>query len=376
MVKKNPLKINQIEDFLNGGGLPFRSDYISVDKHFTKDVIGKFKELGWTENFLRKRFVHLNDKLLDQWTINQFIEEYTNHIIDTPDIDDSIFKNLKKIGLSSQVARHLNHIFSPIKDTCYTNSQLINIAVEYLLGRNKPMIADDGTRRECIPTVDHPFDTNSVGKWFFEKNYRQRIMNLPCSDIKNILKYINRNTISTLQYNKKDSDLYYHSTSWQSCINIMENGISCSKGRTYLDFGQEPGFYMWDTLKDAIMWTKNNSNQNYTEDAIIVFSLPKQLPEDLKYKELKDDEWASVTKKSRSRVKNDKNIPEIHRCGLVYGDMVANPNEVERGGEPRPTNPPKKQLVSRRDIANDYIFERIVGVLFFKKNYRICHAKY
>ena len=359
MAGYNGLEIHQIHEILNGGGLEYTSEQRSKKKEKAKQTIDRFIELGWSKKFLKEKFHALNDSILEQWPIELFIKEYIKHFVKEIDIDDSIFNNLKKIGLKTKVAEHLTTLLNPLKDTCFTDTQLVNKAVENLLGYSEQLAKE---------TAKHYFKPNQINKWFSVKSYEPKIMNIPyrCLTV-DIISYIENIAISSVLPDA-DSELYFHSTSWTSCISIL-NGIARTKGRTCLDFGQEPGFYMSPTLQDSIDWTIKNSRNNFNEDALIIFNLPKKFPDELKFKKLKGKEWASVTKKSRRcKSKYYENILEIHKCGLLYGNMVANVNEVEKGGDPQTHNPPKKQLVSKRDVSNDFIHQRIIGCLFFQKH--------
>ena len=358
----NGLEIYHIHEILNGGGLAYRSDYTSEkqskERKYTNEAINRCIELGWSKKFLKEKFHALNDSMLEQWPTDLFIKHYMNHFIQETETDNSIFSNLKKIGLITKVAKHLTTLFLPLDNTCYTDKQLVSKAIYHLLGEDDPLTKE---------TTTHRFYPRRLGKWFSVKDYNPKIMNIPfkCTNEES-LPYIENTAISSILPGT-DSELYFHSTSWSSCISILGQ-ITRAFGRPCLDFGQEPGFYLSPTLQDSIDWTIKNSRHNFNEDAIIIFNLPKKFPDELKFKHLKRSEWISVTKKSRHCKKKHAIIPEIHKCGLLYGDMVANPKVVEIGGEPEAHNPPKKQLVSKRDIADDYIHERIVGCLFFQKH--------
>lgn len=360
----NGLEIHHIHEILKGGGLAYRSDYTSEkqskEKKYTTKIINRCIELGWSKNFLKEKFHTLNDSMLEQWPTDLFIKDYMNHFIQETETDNSIFNNLKKIGLRIKVAKHLTNLFSPLDNTCYTDKQLINKALLHLLGYDAPLTTE---------TTTHHFYPRRLGKWFSVKDYSPKIMNIPlkCTN-EEALSYIENTAISSV-LPTADSELYFHSTSWSSCISILQDIIK-PVGRTCLDFGQDSGFYMSPSLKDSLEWTIKNNRRYSNEGGIIIFNLPKKFPDELKFKHLKDSEWTSVTKKSRQcKSKYYQKIPEIYKYRLLYGDIVANPKEVEMGGEPEIHNPPKKQLVSKHDIASEFIHERIVGCLFFQKHF-------
>lgn len=355
-----PLGINHIDDVLNGGGLHYAHKYLSFkDAEYAKKTKERFIEIGWKKNYINKKFKTLNDALMGEWSSDEFIVEYVKYIVEIIDTTDSISDNLKKLGLTAKVATYLGKIFSPFNDTCYTNEQLVIIAIEYQLGKNNPITPE---------TTTHYFSPEIVEKWFREKNKIPEFINIPYKCSTTIYTYIDN--IVNNKFSKNNSTLYFHSTYWDSCDSILER-INNFRGKTCLDFGQEPGFYISPSIKDSLEWGEKMGSNN-EENVIIIFSLPKQFPKKFNYKELVGEEWITVTKKSRRCKEKDSFIKEIANNYLLYGDMVANPKNVKKhGAEPKPHRIPKKQLVSKRDEVDDYIHKRIVGCLFFQKYFPI-----
>jgi hypothetical protein len=352
----NGLEIYQIDDVLNGGGLEYGSTYLSKKQgNSTQKAIYRFVELGWSRTYLRNKFKHLNDALLEQWPVDLFIEDYMRHIVESLETVDSIYDNLLVIGITKKVAKHLDVIFSPLKHSCYTNKQLVMVAIEHLLGKGEQL---------CSPTTKHYYSPNVINTWVVVDNKTPKIMNIPYRCSKNIADYIETTVLANMY--QDDYTLFFHATNWSSCISIF-SGIEPVFGRRCLDFGQSPGFYMSPNIRDSLEWGEKISVSN-PENGIIIFSLPNKFPKSLKYKHLVGDTWTSVTKRSRQCKKIDSKIPEIAKCGLLYGNMVANPEDVrENDTLPVPHKVPKQQLVSKRSNADDFIHKHIVGCLFFQK---------
>ena len=151
----------------------------------------------------------------------------------------------------------------------------------------------------------------------------------------------------------------------------MDGGINHSAGRKCLDFGWQGGFYIGDSVDNAIQWGVRRSAATQHETAILLFriSATDMDAKKLRYRELKGDDWTKITKKSRMCLGGTYNeMSELRRIDYVYGPMVRNVEEVARGmGEPRTHTPPKYQLVSKTDNGDEYLHDNIIGCIFFQK---------
>lgn len=353
MANFNGLEIHQIDEILNGGGISYGTTYISAEKDYTNKTISRFIDLGWTKKFLMSKFRGLNDALLDYWTTDLFIKTYIGHIVDVSiSMDGLLFNNLRKIGLRVKVAKHLDYLFTPINNTCYTDKQIVCIAVEHLLGKNAPISS---------PLAKHYLRPEVLNAWFTVDTIKYKLMNIPNSCSSNLAPHIQASISCS-----SDSTLYFHTTNWSSSRKIFK-GIKYSYGRPCLDFGLDPGFYMSDKLEHSLEWGQKISRFTSNEICMFIFELPKIFPKSLKFKHLVGEEWTSVTKKSRQCKSDDVDNPEIENCGLIYGNMVANPNAVINGVEPQHHVPPKTQLVGKNDVACNFVHKRIVGCIYFQK---------
>jgi len=171
---------------------------------------------------------------------------------------------------------------------------------------------------------------------------------------------------------RQNRQLFYHTTSWVGANSITQQ-IARHKGRTCLDFGLSPGFYMSDTLDTCVGWAQAKRQLFSSEVAILIFALPRveQYPTSLKYRVINDPEWSQVTKHSRlclGETNFTHDHPYIRTCDLLYGNMVSNPDAVKKHGkEPITHKLPLKQLVSKSDAADKFIRNCLVGCVFFQK---------
>ena len=61
-------------------------------------------------------------------------------------------------------------------------------------------------------------------------------------------------------------------------------------------------------------------------------------------------------------------IPELRRIDFIYGPMVSNGQEVASTYvNPKTHNPPKYQLASKTDAGCNYLYDNILGIIFFQK---------
>lgn len=285
--------------------------------------------------------------------------------------DDTISTTLKKIGLRHTKAIHVQEILEPLLGECYTYAQIIDIAIEYLFGR-------------CFQTIGKKNDTHylnaDVINTWNDANGRQ-IYNasIRCDSPSAHRALLNAiQTAVPITDNHKNNDknndiynIYYHTTSWEGALSIMDGGINHSAGRKCLDFGWQGGFYIGDSAENAIQWGVKRSAATQHETAILLFRLSAADidAKKLRYRELKGDEWKKITKKSRMCLGGTYNeMNELRRIDYIYGPMVRNVEEVARGmGEPRAHTPPKYQLVSKTDDGDEYLHDNIIGCVFFQK---------
>jgi hypothetical protein len=138
--------VSYLQSQLNGGGTSIPTPSESGRKN---RMLEQFKEIGWNENVLQTKFKNLTDDMLDgtkyrdDELILGFVELWFYEIeLDTRiqiGFDTTIEKILQSMGLSVSASNNAEYAISPLYDTCYTNSQLVELAIEYLLGYNDPI---------------------------------------------------------------------------------------------------------------------------------------------------------------------------------------------------------------------------------------------
>ena len=341
---------------LKTGGGSVRSQMRSKTQLF----IQYLTNLGWESDFLNREFKNLNDKLLNTWHFKEFTKQYFEHLIKQKGYNNTMFESLLNIGIRNDVAIILDSIFQPLINSSYSNYQILHSAVEYLQGKYAPITNQSTT---------HLLNTKKVNKWFEYKNETMTdsllVLNLPhvCSVQSQLHAEHVLRTLPQIQ----TSSLFFHATSWKFALSIFEY-LNRYAGRPCLDFGVWPGFYMSETITECIDWGIKNTKRWSNEIAILVFAIPSQLSNDIKYKELIDNTWIQVTKDSRECKDKINELVTIRDIDLLYGNMVSNAIQVSDGLElPKTHNPPKKQLVSKTDRGDKFIRNCLIGCVFFQK---------
>lgn len=321
-----------------------------------QSLINLFRKAGWKQSALDQRFRTLRDDMLSQNDIHtSTVQGFGSLWFEEQGFDTSIAKTLVNLGFSTSIAKQADYAISPLQNTCYTNAQLIQIAIQYAMGYYKSMTA---------PDVTHFYSPNQLEEWILYRN--TRIMNIKESCSTTLVPKLDAFLKPSL---KQDTQYFFHTTSWENSLRILTQ-LDHTNGHTCSDFGITPSFYMSDKLTHALKWGKHLQKKYANEIATVIFAIPKIFPSHLRYKELKGENWKSAVVKSRQCVPlepHEINIPEIAPYDLVFGDMLVNPQQVTENRPPRTHIPPKKQLASKTYQADRFLQNCIVGVFVYNK---------
>lgn len=346
------------KDVIIGGGRI--STTLHRTKH-TKQLLDAFIRYGWRRKYIQTKFQRLHDKLINEYPVNIFIEEYAKFALKRLERCDSVLESLVHIGLRPDIASYVDNIVRRLwnEGTRYTDLQVIETAIFYLLRKYTPLTSS--TSRYLI----EPTTTDTWINYTHLDSKPIAIYNIPylCS-ISHIGQF--NAALTTLPLPSiSDCTYYFHTTSWKGSLSIMQ-GVNRLVSRNCLDFGIFPGFYMSPESSDSMKWGYANSPIWSNEVAIMIFCIPITIPPQLKCKELTGQEWVQVT--SHSRQCEDKfDLKIIKSIDLLYGDMVQNATDVRKGGYPVPHSPVKKQLVSKTDVGDAFVHNCLVGCVYFQK---------
>lgn len=308
-------------------------------------------ELGWESAFIATAFRRLDDRLLLEYPALLFIEDYFTALIRRLSQP-----TLQQLGLRPEVAAALEPLLAPLYGSSYTDHQILDTAIYYLLKRYTPIAGPEAT---------HLINPGKVDQWLPSLHgSNTAVFNLsqPCTMNAHAALV---SVIASLPA-VTDHIYFFHATSWAGSLAIME-GVDRGQGRRCLDFGIYPGFYMSATTIDCLDWGTKKNKLWSGETAILVFAVPTTLPLHLSFKELKGGEWSSITTQARE-CKGLREVSAIRAIDFLYGDMVSNPTAVERGTQAPVTHrPAKKQFVSKTDAGDAFLDTCLTGCVYFQK---------
>lgn len=325
-------------------------------QHIAPRVLATFANAGWNTSFLKIHFANLQDPFLEGWTVSQFVEHYAKHLVHQIALSEKtarISDILKQAGVHGQKAKAVERLCEPLLGSSYTRFQILDCALEYLLGKYIPLTAD----------ASFFLEPQRVNEWI---PYRgKRILNLPfqCSytRIPTLQKRLNQ-----LFPPYPHHTLFFHTTNWRGTGSLFES-IHHTHGRKCLDFGYTPGFYMFETVDDCVEWGVKRGLLWSHEVALLVFRLPLPPPSDLELTVLERTAWNVCVQASRDCRMSDKSLLHMDRhSDFVYGPMLANVDRYAIEG-PRTHSPKKMQLVSKSHKADAFLEQCLQGALVFRK---------
>lgn len=348
---------DDVIDYLQTGSIPFPVSSNGCREE-TRTLMTQVTDLGWDPEFVEIAFRSLDDSLLLEYPLRLFIVDYFKALIRRLTCHQSIVQSLLRIGLRSDVADALGLLLEPLQDSRYTDNQILDTAIYYLLQWYEPVTDNHATHLLRSDVVDTWITYTHSSKEVTIFNISQTCSSKAISAIEEALTYIPA---------PPDHTYFFHTTSWKGSLNIMEY-VDRDHGRRGLDFGIYPGFYMAETALDCLDWGAKKNRLWGNETAIMIFSVPKILPAQLSYKELRGHEWSSVITQSRL-CKEIREFPSIRSIDLIYGVIARNPTAVEQGGtEPLPHTPPIKQFVSKSDAGDAFLHTCLLGCIYFRKD--------
>jgi hypothetical protein len=116
------------------------SSYIpNNDKVRANAVKEGFVNRGWRRSFIEEKLAKLDDTMLEGWKTAEFMEDYVKEAIHRPTTYPSIKQSMLEFGVCEQKAQEAHDVMEPLHNTCYTDSQMVDVALEYLVGRYDPL---------------------------------------------------------------------------------------------------------------------------------------------------------------------------------------------------------------------------------------------
>ncbi len=316
-----------------------------------KTVLTSLAQKGWNKTHLKTAFHNLDDTLLTGWPEDLFQESYMK---ETTPVLNSLQASFLAAGVNPTRVRDVLCVLGPLNNTRYTNKQLLDVGIEYLLGRYKPI---------APPSAAHFLQPDTLNTWIpLEK---KPIMNVTYS-----CRYTAAQRFETQVrglFPKEGGDVYFHTTNWGSALNILQF-INVAKSRMCLDFNYKPSFYVSESVQDAIDWGVKNKGLWSDEIAIILFQVPRDFHKDFEFKDLtmdaKEWEWVVSTFRDCGELPDALEYDDTH--DFVYGPMLSNPQTYNKVG-PLQHRPPIMQLAAKTREATRFLYKCMKGAFIFRK---------
>ena len=322
----------------------------SLSRDRVHQLMQFFQKCGWESSFLERKFAKATDSMLRDYTSAQWVEGLTQQWLLQSGYKSTIANTFISIGFQRSVANHLDTLLSPFIDSSYDEEQIILKGIVYVLGKYKELAPDI----EFLHNSDIVQEPYTLG----------RIQGINVRMVCNPASYTRLNNVLPAFPLAPGHRRFYHVTNWDSAEKIQRR-IQHGKGRDHTDFGANPAFYLSPSLVDPLEWGEKNGVFWKNEIAILLFHVPYIA--DIRWKDLKDDEWSSVVRYARNPDMDD-DAPELEGYDVVYGPMLSNTTQVRNGGIPRTHFPIKYQLASKSDAGDRFLQSCMIACIYFNKH--------
>lgn len=206
------LEMYEIYEHLQSGG---RGRLVKANPERSR-LLDLFVKKGWDPEFLRVHFRKLGDKMLDEWVHWVFIQSWAKFYLRKVGLGKTMLDTLLGLGMTLETANKLVPICQSLAGSSYTDYQIVELTIDYALGKYDPI------------SLEY-FITNA------ENRAPLLLSTTACSTTLEPEIDAEYKTLLAKEKEKGRTDIYFHATSWKSCLSIL-HGVSHGYGRTCLDF--------------------------------------------------------------------------------------------------------------------------------------------
>lgn len=318
-----------------------------------------FIDAGWDTDFVHRTFENLSDGMAGQYCPpGRFVSGWAYCTFEMMEDLSDMQTCLQTVGLRVDVVRYLMPLILPLQNNTYSNDQLLTEAILHLLKVGTySRIQSQMNGFLYMPEV--------INTWYKPTGeYNDIYLNLigPCnrnrgSELQTFLSRIPTQLSPGLK-------LFYHTTSWTSGTWMLNRSFTHSNNPCRSDFGVYPVMYLSDSIYDSVESGELHTGLYNGQICIVIFALPQSFPDIYTVYDVSGVEWSDLVEQCRY----DEEEPiGFSRVDFVYGNVVANPNEVRFcRAKPVPHTPPKNQLACRSDNGQKLLRNSIVGCIFFQ----------
>lgn len=308
-------------------------------------------KMGWNKVKLGKMLRKIDDNTLLLFEENYNLVDQVKTIVLSGSSDlqpnTDIFSVLVSHGMRVPIARRYSKMMRPLVSH-YGQKIIVEMVIEHALGMHAPVQKHPGSKY-YYPDLDGD-------EWNAVENTTVKHCN---SDL-TATNMAER--VTQLVASHPNKQVFYHATSWNAALAILDSGVAHFMGRKCLDFGAGPSFYATPDMQAAIQWAEKKRDYWDKQTAIMVFCVDYHHHHrdnvNKKMFESANTKWRDLVTASRRCV-----INELDRCDFVYGPMAANVSEIAQKNA-KPHKPPKYQLACKGTKADDIMTHALKGIFW------------
>jgi hypothetical protein len=106
----------------------------SPNKKLTTKIKKELYVAGWKPGWIHEQLGNLSDDILQGKSLSESIEAIIVIWIAKTQVSGRLFQDFTSMGLTGKVARKAAHAYNPLKNTCYTDEQLLLDSIKFLVG--------------------------------------------------------------------------------------------------------------------------------------------------------------------------------------------------------------------------------------------------
>ena len=107
----------------------------------TDRILRAIVACGWKEEFVTTLLTNMTDQMIPFKKDQDFVEAFLKELVVQSRQMDVVCDALRRIGLSETSIAEIRDVMTPLEYSCYTDDQMIEESIEYLVGRYQPMTA-------------------------------------------------------------------------------------------------------------------------------------------------------------------------------------------------------------------------------------------
>ncbi len=105
----------------------------------TDRILHAMVQCGWKEEVVTTLLTNMTDQMIPFKRDQDFVEAFMKELAARDRQMDEVCDRLCRTGLREEAVKEIRRVMTPLEDSCYTTPQMVDVSIEYLVGRNKPM---------------------------------------------------------------------------------------------------------------------------------------------------------------------------------------------------------------------------------------------